>query len=181
MLGALGALGAEQAGHGEFDGLGVERLAVVEGDAVTEAEVQAGAAVLDLPGFGQAGLEDELLVAENQAVEDVGGDGAPRHEERGDRVPVVGVLCLGDGQGAGGTGRADAEDEASRQNPSQHHLHSPASSEISAAPREPSRTGREGGDGRPGAGEPAMSTIPDVIGSEPALAGWFVTGDGASL
>ena len=110
LLRTFGAFGAEQALDGEFYRFGVEGFAVVEGDAFAEFEAEAQAVVELFPGGGEAGFEVELFVADDQAVEDVGGDGAPGDEEGGDGVPIIGVLGLGDGEGAGGVGLGDRGD-----------------------------------------------------------------------
>jgi hypothetical protein len=61
--------GVDVAGKAELDGVGVERLAVVELDALAELELPGGV-VDDLPAQGEARLDLQIEVAVDQPIED---------------------------------------------------------------------------------------------------------------
>ena len=104
LLGALFALVTQQAVERELDGLGVERLAVMELDPFAQREAQLGVVVQKLPLGRQAGHQFHIGGAHDQAVKHLAAHSAPRHQEGRDRVPVARVLVDGDVQRAGGMG-----------------------------------------------------------------------------
>ena len=98
-------LGVEQAGEGEDDVLGRERLAVVEDGVVDQVE-EPGLVVLLLPGLREAGDELARLVHVDELVVDVLVDLERRVELGEARVHVHRLVDGGDAEGAAALGLA---------------------------------------------------------------------------
>src|SRR5690606_17452287 len=74
-----------------------------------QLEADALAVIEFFPGFGKAGYELQVWAAIGQAVEDVGGNGGPGHQEGVDWIPAARILRHGNGQLAVGKCRAGGE------------------------------------------------------------------------